>query len=105
MTIRQRKARRLGTGLVAKIFLAGDQKAHHLALGDHDAEAAQQRKDARHRGLSLVIEHQREAAQFWPEMAIDAPGSGAVMISPSGVRQRSQRKFTTCARITRSCAT
>ena len=59
-------------GLVAKIVLAGDQQAHHLALGDHDADAAQQRQDARHRGLSLVIEHQHEAAQFGTEMAIDA---------------------------------
>ena len=59
-------------GLVAKILLAGDQKAHHLALGDDDAEAAQQRQDACHRGLSLVIEHQHEAAQFRPEMAVDA---------------------------------
>src|ERR1700683_2662088 len=32
-------------------------------------------------------------------------GSGAVMDAPSGVCQRSQRKFTTCGRITRSCTT
>ena len=59
-------------GLVAKVILAGDQKAHHLALVDHDSDIAQQRQDARHRGLSLVIEHQHEAAQFRTEMAVDA---------------------------------
>jgi hypothetical protein len=32
-------------------------------------------------------------------------GSGAVVVVPSGVCQRSQRKFTTCGRITRSCTT
>ena len=32
-------------------------------------------------------------------------GSGAVIVLPSGVCQRSQRKFTTCRRIIRSCTT
>jgi hypothetical protein len=42
-----------------------------LALGDKDAEAAQQRHQSRHRGLRLMILSEHEAAQFWPEVTID----------------------------------
>jgi hypothetical protein len=50
--------RKPGTQDVASLgeetILARDQQADHLALGDEDAEAAQQRHQSRHRGLHLA---------------------------------------------------
>jgi hypothetical protein len=43
-----------------------------LALGDEDAEAAQQRHQARYRHLPLMILGEHEAAQLRPEVTIDA---------------------------------
>ena len=48
------------------------EQADHLALGDEDAERAQQRHQSRRRGLALMVLGEQEAAQFRPEMAIDA---------------------------------
>src|SRR5712672_1295857 len=52
--------------------LALDQQADHLALGDEDAEAAQQRHQPRRRHLSLMVLGEHEAAQLRPEVTIDA---------------------------------
>ncbi len=56
-------------GLGDEAVLAGDQQPHQLALGDVDANAAQQRQQPRHRDLALMVLRQHEAAQFRPEMA------------------------------------
>jgi hypothetical protein len=40
-----------------------------------------------------------------PKCPLMPAGSGAVIIAPSAVCQRSQRKFTTCGWIIKSCTT
>src|ERR1700691_4082642 len=57
---------------VAETVLPLDQQADHLALGNIDAERAQQPHRARDRGLSLMMERQHEAAELRPEMALKA---------------------------------
>ena len=74
-----------------EVVLPVDQQAHHLPLGDADPDRLQQPDQPLDRHLPLVILHQHEAAQLRPEMAADAPGSGATMVSPAGVSQRSRR--------------
>ena len=59
-------------GFVDEALLAGVQQANHLPLGDHDAEPLQQRDQSRRRDLSLMILGEHEAAQFRPEVTIDA---------------------------------
>ncbi len=54
--------------------LADVKQAHHLALVDDDADAAQQRHQSRHRGLPLMILSKHEAAKLRPVMAINARG-------------------------------
>ena len=55
------------TGLTEEAILARDQQANHLALGDEDAEAVQQRHQSRHRHLPLMVLSEHEAAQFRPK--------------------------------------
>src|SRR5580704_12191776 len=55
-----------------KAAMAGGQQADHLAFGNVDAQAAQQRHQPRHCGLSLMILGEHETAQLRPEMAIEA---------------------------------
>jgi hypothetical protein len=57
---------------VDKALLVCGQQTDELALGDDDAEAAQQRLQARNRGLRLIILSEHEAAQFRSEVTIDA---------------------------------
>src|SRR5271169_4573466 len=59
-------------GLIAEAVLAIDQQAHDLTLGDDDPEPAQQRHQTWHRRLPLMILGEHEAAQFRPEVTIDA---------------------------------
>ena len=60
------------TGFIEEAVLAGDQQTHELALGDHDAERAQQRQQPRDRDLPLMILGEHEAAQFRAKMPVDA---------------------------------
>jgi hypothetical protein len=68
--------RKPGTQHIASLgeeaVLALDQQADHLALGDEEAEAAQQRHQSRHRHLPLMVLGEHEAAQFRAEVPIDA---------------------------------
>src|ERR1700692_2310723 len=59
-------------GLIAEAVLAIDQQTHDLTLGDDDPEPAQQRHQTWHRRLPLMILGEHEAAQFRPEVTIDA---------------------------------
>ena len=59
-------------GLGEKAVLARNQEADHLALGDADAEATQQRNQPRHRHLPLMVLGEHEAAQLRPEVTSDA---------------------------------
>ncbi len=69
--------RALEAGAQDRPRLAGEarltrvQQAHHLALGDHHPESAQQGDQTRHRGLAPVVEGQHETAQLGPEVARD----------------------------------
>ena len=92
-------------GLVEETVLAGDQQTHELPLGDDDAERPHQREQPRHRDLPLMVLSEHEAAQVRPEMPADAGRQRRCHRVAVRVCQRSQRKFTTCGRITRSCTT
>ena len=72
-------------------ILSGDQQAHHLSLGDGDADRPQLRHQPRHRHLALMVLRQHETAQFWPEMPAHAGRQGRQHHRPSGVTQRSRR--------------
>jgi hypothetical protein len=50
------------TALGEEAVLPGDQQAHHLALGDADADCMQLRRQPLHRHLALVVLQQHEAA-------------------------------------------
>ena len=53
-------------------IMAVIEQTDHLALGDEDAERVQQRHQPRRRGLALMVLGEHEAAQFRPEVTIDA---------------------------------
>src|SRR5258708_27773077 len=55
-------------GLGEKTVLARNQEADHLALGDADAEATQQRNQPRHRHLPLLVLGEHQAAQLRPDV-------------------------------------
>lgn len=55
-----------------EVRLAVDQQTQHLPLGDADADRPQLRRQPLHRDLTLVVQHQHEAAQLRTEMAADA---------------------------------
>lgn len=60
------------TCLVEKGVLVVDQQSHELAFGDADAEVGQQREQARHGRLTLVVLGEHKAFELGPEMAGDA---------------------------------
>ncbi|WP_255571643.1 hypothetical protein [Ensifer sp. ENS12] len=47
------------------------QKSNHLALGDVDADIVQQRRQPRHRHLSLRVQHQAKPPEVWAVAADD----------------------------------
>jgi hypothetical protein len=58
--------------LVDKAVLVCGQQTDDLALGDDDAQAAQQRHQSWYRGLRLMILYEHEATQFRSEVTINA---------------------------------
>lgn len=59
--------------LAEKCVVALDQQPHELALGDVDAQILQQREQARHGGLALMVLGKHEAFELGPEVSGD-PG-------------------------------
>ena len=78
-------------GFAAERILPGDQQAHHLPLGDADADRLQLRHQPRHGDLALVVLCQHETTQLRPKWPLMPGGSGASTVCPSGVSQRSRR--------------
>ena len=69
----------------------GGEQAHHLALGDRQADAVQQIGQALGGHLALRVQGEAEPAHAGPVAAGDPrPASGAMMVWPSGVTQRSR---------------
>jgi hypothetical protein len=79
----------------ADYIMAVIEQADHLALGNEDAERAQQRHQSRRRGLALMVLGEHEAASSGPKWPSMPAGSGAVSMRPSAASQRSRRKSTT----------
>jgi hypothetical protein len=57
-------------------ILSGDQQAHHLSLGDGDADPPQLCHQTRHGHLPLMVLRQHETAQLRPEMPDHAGRQG-----------------------------
>ncbi len=58
-------------------ILPGNQQAHHLSLGDADADPPQLCHQPRHGHLPLMVLRQHEATQLWPEMTGHAGRQGS----------------------------
>ena len=57
-------------------ILSGDQQAHHLPLGDGDANPPQLCHQPRHRDLALMVLRQHETTQLGSEMPDHAGRQG-----------------------------
>ena len=75
---------------VKEVLLLLGQQPLDLSLGDRHADRLQQRRQTGQCGLALMILHQHETAQVGAEMSAVPSGSGATMVRPSGVTQRSR---------------
>ena len=72
-----------------RLQIRGEQ-AHHLPLGDRQADAVEQIGQALGGHLALRVQGEAEPAHAGPEPAGDPPGKGAMRVWPSGVSQRSR---------------
>jgi hypothetical protein len=58
--------------LINEAVLACGQQTDELALGDDDAQTAQQRQQPWHRGLRLMVLDEHEATQFRSKVTVNA---------------------------------
>ena len=65
------------TVLFEEAVLSSDQQAHHLSLGDGDADPPQLCHQPRHRHLALMVLRQHETTQLLSEMPDHAGRQGS----------------------------
>ena len=75
--------------LLERLQIRGEQ-AHDLALGDRQADAVQQIGQALGGHLALRVQGEAEPPHAGPYPPAIPSGSGAMMVWPSGVTQRSR---------------
>ena len=93
-------------GFVAMLTAAGTFGAHEAAIAQGPGAPVKLAPHVAIYDLTLTSSRGKRSLEgVRGRIVYDFSGSAAVTMPPSGACQRSQRKFTTCGRITRSCTT